>query len=609
MIGGIAMKKTFTKIFSVVLAAIMFLSTIPIVSYASELEYNDLLYEVSDGSVTITGYSNPYTYELNIPSEINGISVTKIAPYAFKDLIGLGKINIPKTVTEIGEYGMATVFEGCYNLYKITVDENNSCFCSIDGVLFHYSTNQELELVQYPLGKSEGSYIIPDGVYGIYAYAFKEKTHPTYLGLSNYLQSVELPECMMWIGYYAFAECLSLKSVTIYPGNVEYTKIAGNAFYGCSDLTDVYFKSTEEKWNNIVIEEGNEPLLNATKHFSDEHTHTLMHIKNAYCTDMGYEYDICTMCNKIFNKVTLHPTGHNLKSVVKDPTCVAKGEKYDICTVCNQKFNFSETAATGHSFGEWEAVKEPTVSENGLEKRSCSKCTESETRLTDKLSLVTDKETGIEMIFSKELDKNTTLTVSQQSDANTFKIINDSYGSTMSKAFNITLFNDNEKVQPNGKITFRIPLPDGYEPDNAFVCYVDTENSKAENITFKITDGYIEFETSHLSIYAVVQRTPSVKAVKVEDAEINYKSTARLNVGIYADEGAKYTVSYSSSAPKTISVDDNGNIHALARGNAEITCTVTDSYGNTVSDTCMVKSNYTFGQWLIKILLFGWIWY
>lgn len=45
------------------------------------------------------------------------------------------------------------------------------------------------------------------------------------------------------------------------------------------------------------------------------------------------------------------------------------------------------------------------------------------------------------------------------------------------------------------------------------------------------------------------------------------------------------------------------------KGTATITCTVTDSNGNTVTDTCNVTVKYNFGQWLIVIILFGWIWY
>ena len=45
------------------------------------------------------------------------------------------------------------------------------------------------------------------------------------------------------------------------------------------------------------------------------------------------------------------------------------------------------------------------------------------------------------------------------------------------------------------------------------------------------------------------------------------------------------------------------------RGTADITVTVTDEDGNAVSDTGTVTVHYMLVQWLIVILLFGWIWY
>ena len=90
---------------------------------------------------------------------------------------------------------------------------------------------------------------------------------------------------------------------------------------------------------------------------------------------------------------------------------------------------------------------------------------------------------------------------------------------------------------------------------------------------------------------------------------MNYKKSAKINPSITADDGAEYTVKYSSSNTSVARVDDNGNVYGAKRGSATITCTVTDSNGNTVSDSCNVTVKYSFGQWLIIILLFGWIWY
>ena len=58
-----------------------------------------------------------------------------------------------------------------------------------------------------------------------------------------------------------------------------------------------------------------------------------------------------------------------------------------------------------------------------------------------------------------------------------------------------------------------------------------------------------------------------------------------LSPEITADKGAKYTVKYSSSNTKVATVDENGKIYGAKKGNATITCTVTDSYGNIVTST------------------------
>lgn len=101
-----------------------------------------------------------------------------------------------------------------------------------------------------------------------------------------------------------------------------------------------------------------------------------------------------------------------------------------------------------------------------------------------------------------------------------------------------------------------------------------------------------------------------VKDVKIEhNATVNYKSTYMLSPEITADKGTKYKVKYESSDTDVATVDENGKVYAAKKGNATITCTVTDSYGNVVMDKCNVNVDYSGSQWFIIIVLFGWIWY
>ena len=128
----------------------------------------------------------------------------------------------------------------------------------------------------------------------------------------------------------------------------------------------------------------------------------------------------------------------------------------------------------------------------------------------------------------------------------------------------------------------------------------------------KITDS--TKITANTTVYAHWTKNAETKAVvkdvKIEhNATVNYKSTYMLSPEITADNGAKYTVEYSSSNTNVATVDKNGKIYGAKKGNATITCTVTDSYGNVVTDKCNVNVDYSGLQWFIIIVLFGWIWY
>ena len=137
---------------------------------------------------------------------------------------------------------------------------------------------------------------------------------------------------------------------------------------------------------------------------------------------------------------------------------------------------------------------------------------------------------------------------------------------------------------------------------------------KKDGYTFKGWDKSVPstMPTNDLTFTAVYEKNvekKNVKSVSIGDITLNYKKSTTLKPKITADEGAEYTVKFSSSNTKVATVDNNGKVYAAKKGSATITCTVTDSNGNTVTDTCNVKVKLSFGQILITYILFGWIWY
>ena len=96
------------------------------------------------------------------------------------------------------------------------------------------------------------SVIIPDSVTSIGDRAF--------CGCER-LTSVTIPDSVTSIGDRAFRDCERLTSVTI-PDSV--TSIGDHAFRDCERLTTVNYRGTQEQWELVSIDNGNDDLTNAT---------------------------------------------------------------------------------------------------------------------------------------------------------------------------------------------------------------------------------------------------------------------------------------------------------------------------------------------------------
>ena len=123
----------------------------------------------------------------------NGVKT--IEQGAFYFCTNLTSITIPASVTEIG----ISSFGPCSNLTDIIVSEENGCFKSIDGVL--YSKNGDT-LIQYPAGKPDTEYTIPDGVVAIKELAFHTCKN---------LTKISVPSSVTELGDSAFLLCTSLE--------------------------------------------------------------------------------------------------------------------------------------------------------------------------------------------------------------------------------------------------------------------------------------------------------------------------------------------------------------------------------------------------------------
>ncbi|MDO4543766.1 MAG: leucine-rich repeat domain-containing protein [Clostridia bacterium] len=140
--------------------------------------------------------------------------ITSIGDRAFADCTSLAEVRIPDSLTSIG----VRAFEHCGSLTAIEVDEDNSSYMDMDGVLF---SKDMKTLVQYPSGKTDSSYTIPDSVTSIGEGAFY---------YCYDLAEVRIPDSVTSIGDMAFTGCNVLSSIEVDEGNLSYRDIDGILF-------------------------------------------------------------------------------------------------------------------------------------------------------------------------------------------------------------------------------------------------------------------------------------------------------------------------------------------------------------------------------------------
>ncbi|MCD8089181.1 MAG: leucine-rich repeat domain-containing protein [Clostridiales bacterium] len=178
--------------------------------------------------------------------------LTAIRYNAFRDCTSLKSVTLPSSVESL-----EGAFVGCSALAEIIMEGGENYFVE-DNVIYeryNYTDDEGVEtsavnIVLYPLGKTDTEYVIPDSVRGINEDTFYGNTHLVTVTVPSSveyidgwafqycvnLQTVNLSEGLTHIGDSAFFACESLKSITI-PSTVETIDLY--AFYGCTSLSEV----------------------------------------------------------------------------------------------------------------------------------------------------------------------------------------------------------------------------------------------------------------------------------------------------------------------------------------------------------------------------------
>ena len=224
--------------------------------------WNDLVNEgiivVLNGGINTN--TSKATSALNGRLIIDG-SISKINSGCFSDCSNLKSIEIPNNITNIGPGAFMRctsleaiilpnnldriedqTFEGCTNLKIIELQNGLK---SIGNATFQNCT--KLELIE-----------IPDSVTELKSVAFNGCTNLKHIKIGNGLKTFTSG---MLIGVQ------NLENLTIGTG---LEKIEDGAFSSCNKLKDIYYKGTQQQWNQIIVNvnNGNNILSTVTMHYN-----------------------------------------------------------------------------------------------------------------------------------------------------------------------------------------------------------------------------------------------------------------------------------------------------------------------------------------------------
>lgn len=185
----------------------------------------DYVYTITDeGTVRITSCGSRAD-EVEIPSELDGITVTEIGAEVFFQS-NIKKLTIPATITAIAE---ENPFCAMLFLEEIIVDEANKNYVAVDGVLY---TKDMKTLVSYPIKKKGSSFAIPDGVETIGIAAI----------YGTELEEITIPDSINSIKRHCFNGNENLKKIDM--SNTAIEQITPMCIAACTNLTDVIFSES-----------------------------------------------------------------------------------------------------------------------------------------------------------------------------------------------------------------------------------------------------------------------------------------------------------------------------------------------------------------------------
>lgn len=486
--------KTVKKSLVIVMALLMLLCTVPMVGAVDEAE-KIFDYEFTNFGVKIYGLLDNTLEEVVVPDTIEGRPVKELSDGAFwKD--EFKKIVLPDTLESIGAYA----FFQCENLESVHIPD--SVLYIKEQAFSECPALKDLTIsknIRY-LGKevfngctAPATISFPDDAYSIGDWSLYR-----FIGLT----SVTLPSNLERINAGLFSNCFNLKSIDI-PDTV--TSIGHAAFDSCT-FTSITIPDSVTEMDTMV--------------FGDCASLTDVKLSKSLTEINDYTFIGCTGLTEFVVPDNIKHIGefafsdcYNLKSVVFPEGLISIGtEAFRSCFALKSVTIPASVETIGEEalgcswyepkkmedfviYGYAGTAAEEYANENGFKFIALPVGTEFGGNDKDVGVIAPDGAyNGDVTVEAKEIFEGT----------NYNYLINSGY---KFKLYDITTVVDGSTAQPNGSVWVKAPLPQGFDAENIAVYYIGSNGEKGKMNSF-VKDGYIYFEASHFSNYAIVDESP-----------------------------------------------------------------------------------------------------
>ncbi len=209
---------------------------------------------------------------------------------------------------------------------------------------------------------------------------------------------------------------------------------------------------------------------------------------------------------------------HIYTDTVTAPTCSEQGYTTHVCS-CGDSYVDTYTAALGHDFGEWVVTKEATLTEEGIETRTCTRegCGATETRAIPKLDPQQEPDPDAPKLVISKIEKATpgkTVTVNVSVENNpgfssfiatvnydTSRLTLDSValaegiGGQFNVARNVAWINSSDFTDDGVFMTLTFTVKDDAVEGDAFITVSyeegDISNHDEDDVNFAVVDGNV----------------------------------------------------------------------------------------------------------------------